>query len=170
VIAKSVADLHSPSNNIDIETALNEKGQPINGRGQDPNRHDILTGSDPQGLTRRPAGTRRATTGRAAPTTVRRLSAITIGPGSTSSGVHCRGIPRMARVAVARRIFPSRAEMGCSTALLLTESFDDRCTRTARLGPPRDSVKRPDSLPARGVDTTVPCAAVAAAAGCVSSW
>jgi hypothetical protein len=50
VIAKSVADLHSPSNNIDIETALNEKGQPINGRGQDPNRHDILTGSDPQGL------------------------------------------------------------------------------------------------------------------------
>jgi hypothetical protein len=50
VIAKSVADLHSSSNNINIETALNEKGQPINGRGQNPNRHDILTGSDPQGL------------------------------------------------------------------------------------------------------------------------
>ena len=50
VIAKSVADLHSSSNNINIETALNEKGEPINGRGQKPNRHDILTGSDPQGL------------------------------------------------------------------------------------------------------------------------
>jgi hypothetical protein len=50
VIAKSVADLHSSSNNINIETALDEKGQPINGRGQTPNRHDILTGSDPQGL------------------------------------------------------------------------------------------------------------------------
>ena len=50
VIAKSVADLHSSSNHINIETALNEKGQPINGRSQKPNRHDILTGSDPQGL------------------------------------------------------------------------------------------------------------------------
>ena len=49
VVAKSVDDLHSPSNNINIETALSEKGEPINGRGQKPNRHDILTGSDPQG-------------------------------------------------------------------------------------------------------------------------
>jgi hypothetical protein len=49
VIAKSVADLHSPSNNINRETALSEQGEPINGRGQKPNRHDILTGSDPQG-------------------------------------------------------------------------------------------------------------------------
>ena len=49
VIAKSVADLHSSSNKLTIKTALSEQGQPINGRGQKPNRHDILTGSDPQG-------------------------------------------------------------------------------------------------------------------------
>ena len=49
VIAKSVDDLHSASNHINIETALSEKGEPINGRGQKPNRHDILTGSGPQG-------------------------------------------------------------------------------------------------------------------------
>ena len=49
VIAKSLDDLHSSSNNINIETALSEQGQPINGRGQKPNRHDILTGSDPEG-------------------------------------------------------------------------------------------------------------------------
>jgi len=49
VIAESVDDLHSSSNNINIETALSEQGEPINGRGQQPNRHDILTGSDPQG-------------------------------------------------------------------------------------------------------------------------
>ncbi len=49
VVAKSVDDLHSASNNINIETALSEKGEPINGRGQKPNRHDILTGSGPQG-------------------------------------------------------------------------------------------------------------------------
>jgi hypothetical protein len=28
---------------------LNEKGEPINGRGDTPNRHDILTGSSPEG-------------------------------------------------------------------------------------------------------------------------
>lgn len=49
VIAKSVDDLHSASNNLNKETALSEKGDPINGRGQKPNRHDILTGSGPQG-------------------------------------------------------------------------------------------------------------------------
>ena len=49
VIAKSVDDLHSPSNAISTETALSEKGEPINDRTQKPNRHDILTGSDPEG-------------------------------------------------------------------------------------------------------------------------
>lgn len=49
VVAKSVDDLHSKSNNLNKETALDEKGQVINGRGDTPNRHDILTGSDPAG-------------------------------------------------------------------------------------------------------------------------
>jgi hypothetical protein len=49
VIAKSVADLHSDSNNINKGTALSEKGEIINGRGDRPNRHDMLTGSQPNG-------------------------------------------------------------------------------------------------------------------------
>jgi hypothetical protein len=49
VIARSVANLHSSSSKINLKTALSETGQPINGRGEKPNRHDILTGSDPQG-------------------------------------------------------------------------------------------------------------------------
>jgi hypothetical protein len=49
IIAKSVDDLHAPSNNIDKETALNEKGEVVSGRSDDVNRHDILTGSDPAG-------------------------------------------------------------------------------------------------------------------------
>jgi len=49
MIAKSVDDLHSPNNNITKETALDEKGQPIPGRGAKPNKHDILTGSRPDG-------------------------------------------------------------------------------------------------------------------------
>ena len=49
VIAKDVADLHGPNNNLTKQTALSEKGEVINGRGDTPNRHDILTGSQPDG-------------------------------------------------------------------------------------------------------------------------
>jgi hypothetical protein len=49
VIAKNVADLHSDNNNINKETALSEKGDVINGLGDKPNRHDVLTGSQPDG-------------------------------------------------------------------------------------------------------------------------
>ena len=49
VIAKDVADLHSANNNIGKQTALDEKGELVNGRGDQPNRHDVLTGSQPDG-------------------------------------------------------------------------------------------------------------------------
>jgi hypothetical protein len=49
VIAKDVADLHSSNNNLNKQTALDEKGQMVNGRGDTPNKHDILTGSQPDG-------------------------------------------------------------------------------------------------------------------------
>lgn len=50
VVAKSVDDLHSASNNIDKQTALTEKGDIVSGRGDAVNTHDILTGCDPQGM------------------------------------------------------------------------------------------------------------------------
>jgi hypothetical protein len=49
VVAKSVEDLHSASNNINKQTALTEKGEVVSGRGDAVNMHDILTGSDPAG-------------------------------------------------------------------------------------------------------------------------
>jgi hypothetical protein len=49
VIAKDVADLHSPNNNLTKQTALTEKGDVNNGVSDKPNRHDILTGSQPDG-------------------------------------------------------------------------------------------------------------------------
>ena len=49
VIAKDVADLHSAGNNLTKQTALSEKGEVINGRGDTPNRHDVLTGSQADG-------------------------------------------------------------------------------------------------------------------------
>ena len=49
VIAKDIADLHSANNNLTKQTALSEKGEVINGRGDTPNRHDVLTGSQADG-------------------------------------------------------------------------------------------------------------------------
>ena len=50
VIANSVDELHSDKVNFTKETALNEKGEKVNGRGDKPNMHDTLTGSDPMGM------------------------------------------------------------------------------------------------------------------------
>jgi hypothetical protein len=49
VIAKDVADLHRPGNNLTKQTALTEKGELVKGRGDQPNQHDILTGSQADG-------------------------------------------------------------------------------------------------------------------------
>jgi hypothetical protein len=49
MVASSVDDLHGAGNKIDKQTGLDEKGQPVNGYGDSPNRHDILTGSTADG-------------------------------------------------------------------------------------------------------------------------
>jgi hypothetical protein len=55
LVAANVADLHGDihrdRNNINREFALNERGEMVNGRGDQPNQHDILTGSDSHGRT-----------------------------------------------------------------------------------------------------------------------
>lgn len=48
LIARDVNHLHS-NNNINKQTALSEKGNVIKGRGDNPNEHDILTGSREDG-------------------------------------------------------------------------------------------------------------------------
>lgn len=49
LIARDVDHLHSAGNHVNKETALNEKGQVVQGRSDKPNRHDILTGSRTDG-------------------------------------------------------------------------------------------------------------------------
>ncbi len=58
-VAENVADLHGDRNNLTKETVLTEKGEVVKGRGDQPNRHDILTGSQMDGtaLTGDPAKT-----------------------------------------------------------------------------------------------------------------
>ena len=49
LVARDVAHLHSDSTRLDKQTALNERGEVVNGRGDTPNRHDMLTGSQLDG-------------------------------------------------------------------------------------------------------------------------
>jgi len=49
LIAESVEALHGEANAISKETGLTEAGEMVNGRGDTPNRHDILTGANADG-------------------------------------------------------------------------------------------------------------------------
>ena len=49
MVAKDVNDLHGPDNKLGKENSLTEKGEVVNGRGDKPNQHDILTGSQLDG-------------------------------------------------------------------------------------------------------------------------
>lgn len=49
MVARDVTDLHADTNNLTKQTVLDEQGREVNGRGDSPNRHDILTGSNADG-------------------------------------------------------------------------------------------------------------------------
>lgn len=48
-VASDIEDLHSDNNKLSKENSISESGAEINGRGDSPNRHDILTGSNLDG-------------------------------------------------------------------------------------------------------------------------
>lgn len=49
LIARNIDELHGKNSIVSKQTALTEKGAVVNGRGDTPNQHDILTGSRPDG-------------------------------------------------------------------------------------------------------------------------
>lgn len=49
LIANDIDELHGDANAINKQTGLTEKGETVNGRGDQPNMHDILTGSNADG-------------------------------------------------------------------------------------------------------------------------
>ena len=113
VAAQNVADLHSDKNKLSKEVSLSEKGEMINGRGDTPNRHDVLTGSQADGAAL--AGIRRlppAATGRATDPGAHRW-ATTI--DRAAARARLRGMPHTCRKAAARRTCRGPAAMGSST-------------------------------------------------------
>jgi hypothetical protein len=49
MVARNVDDLHSDNNKLSKENSITEKGAVVNGRGDSPNMHDIITGSSLDG-------------------------------------------------------------------------------------------------------------------------
>ncbi len=49
LIAADADELHTDAANLTKETILTERGDEVNGRGDDPNMHDVLTGTDLDG-------------------------------------------------------------------------------------------------------------------------
>ena len=102
IIALSVADLHSANNRLDKQTALTEKGTVVNGRGDTPNQHDVLTGSTAEGT--------------AAPQTCDNWT--TSGEGGAIVGHHDR--TGLDESAPAKSWNASHATRGCGQAALAT--------------------------------------------------
>lgn len=107
LIARNVDELHD-AGNITKQTALTERGAIVNGRGDKPNMHDILTGSDSHG---------RAFPG-SADTTCSNWSSSSAGTGSAQVGHHDRaGLDTRASMLSWNHAHPSR---GCSQANLVS--------------------------------------------------
>lgn len=109
VIAKSVDELHG-ANNLTKQTALNEKGEMVNGGGDSPNRHDILTGSTPDG--RAPAGDQDMTCG----------NWTKSGEGAAIVGHHDRA--GLSDTEAARSWNSSHPSRGCSQTALRSSGGD----------------------------------------------
>ena len=105
MIAKSVADLHSDSNNLKKDTALTEKGTVVNGVGDTPNQHDILTGSQADGTLQPGDGD----------TTCNNWTSNSDGSGSAQLG----HVDRMGRGATASSWNSAHPSRGCSQPNLI---------------------------------------------------
>ncbi len=119
VIARDIEQLHT-ANSIGKQTALTEKGDMVNGRGDAPNKHDILTGSQADG--RAFSGERDTTCGNWTKSGEgARWSVITTASGSATTTRRSRGTHRMRRAAAARTRCAGPAATACSIASPSTE-------------------------------------------------
>lgn len=106
VIADNVADLHNGANKLTKQTALTEKGDVVNGGGDTPNTHDILTGSKQDGT---------VSDGDAASATCGNWTSSTDGAGSATVG----HFDRTGGGAAPTSLNASHPSRGCSQANLV---------------------------------------------------
>ncbi|BCS32326.1 hypothetical protein TBR22_A15360 [Luteitalea sp. TBR-22] len=106
MVAKDLADLHGEAPLWTKQTALNEKGQVVNGRGDTPNQHDILTGSNQNGT---------LVEGEAVRTTCSNWTASTDGAGSAMVG----HFDRQGGGAAPTSLNAAHPSRGCSQANLV---------------------------------------------------
>jgi hypothetical protein len=120
-IASSVADLHSDNNKLSKEAALTEKGTMINGVGDTPNQHDMLTGSQADGTLAPavpqppPPGSPEGTPPQPAPENMTCNNWTSSGPNRASLGHH----DRKGRGAAATSWNASHASRSCSQSDLV---------------------------------------------------
>ncbi len=106
VVANDLADLHGAAPLWTKQTALNEKGGVVNGRGDTPNTHDILTGSKQDGT---------VADGDAAAATCGNWTSSSDGSGSAMVG----HFDRVGGGAAPTSLNAAHASRGCSQANLV---------------------------------------------------
>jgi hypothetical protein len=106
VVAKDLADLHGEAPLWTKQTALNEKSGVVNGRGDTPNVHDILTGSKQDGT---------VSDGEAATATCGNWTSSTEGAGSATVG----HFDRQGGGAAPTSLNAAHPSRGCSQANLV---------------------------------------------------
>ena len=99
MVAKDIDDLHSEHNKLGKMTSLSEKGAVLNGRGDTPNQHDILTGTQLDGTTFPEMRTKPAATGLAVAKAALKSVITTARAVATT---RLPGIPLMAQKAAAK--------------------------------------------------------------------
>jgi hypothetical protein len=119
IVAQNVDDLHSDNNKLGSQTSLTERGSMIPGVGYAPNRHDVLTGSQPDGRAL-PAGEDRTCSNWTSSTQGSAMEATSTAKACAMMQRHGRGIHRIPRAgrtaAAARPICEARVEMAYSIA------------------------------------------------------
>jgi hypothetical protein len=134
VIARDVAELHG-ANNLTKQTALSEKGDVINGRGDTPNRHDALTGSQADGTAFAPGDDR-------------------IGLRDDDASKSWNSIPRADPMAAARKQI-SRVPAATACCIVSRRTEPNSSTRASAIRPSGQpnavlrNPQQPDKAPAR---------------------
>ena len=131
VIAQDVDSLHG-TNNLNKETALTEKGAKVNGRGDQPNMHDVLTGSQPDGRAFSGDKDMTAATGPAA-APAPPWSATMTAPAWTRRRRRCPGTRRIRRAAAGRKRWSPPAAPAYCTASRPSKAAHDKAAFAAAL-------------------------------------